>query len=1490
MDIDIIYEKFQKISIDNNIIFQKADLLIKTLRSQLGENKLKGIQGACRYISNLINLLMIENTNEESKIINVEAMMLTLSISVRSINDEIRKFTDRLLELVNIYANIKNEKIHKYLIIILEHILLHRTQEEISSGLDESCYVFEVFTLENIIFSREKEAITQLIKTYSKLFKRPVIIGGSDSSLLSFSDVSKFTLMKNIVNKLIIYLKGIYGGENDIVGVDNMNFSKGIDSTGKVTRLTNLEAVSVLDFLIALIQIFPIEYINDINYELNNLLINEIDEVIYIKVLSVIELSFSTKALNQELTLKFLDSLLESGFLLENYNLNNASLITSFIKTSSQILINLSKSNIKKSMKYLPSLISIIGEITNEDNFDMNEIEACEFELPDEMLNQNRKAKSKFTQTIEFIKSVTFSCLSNLINKLFSDINIQLIKKSTKEANIDDLEIEEDENIDTYLNNFTSKLVLLSIPDYHKDTKPGFELIYLYIERLSKGGNGFISYIQSVFEISVDYYINTCENKEKQKNLEGYLLSFKVFFSKAFNIIPASFLSQFLRLDLLSFDLSDEDYTEISRVWIIAYIEKFYKNFGTQTIADYSEYFQDSIKEILSKITLLKRDVKGNSSSSQKDEPLMMIDEEDMDEKFNDNSNSKHYKLIKIQRYQLILYQIFGLLPLFSYIKNKESTEEIDEVFSYIEVISLSIEQEEDKAKSIISKLNIFIFRTIQMLIENIFSIRSKLADSTRDKYINTLQRKEYIPHFFNKTVKFYKDSAEKSNSDSELKSCLLCLTAISKIIPCDNIYSLIGIEIESFNNLLTDHINHYLNITSSAVEMNVDENDSNIAQLNTGLDKNKGLKSIKIKELKAMGMKIQLINHLSQSIIINLELFDVLSKFFDHFFKSYTATDDSPFSDRFYQSHEFQLIVKGFLDLAIILVHKSSKPDKSLDIFSTIWSNQGLKLLSSKQKVRIFSFILNIIKTEYRTNTKFDISYIKSHFHTINIIIEIATLTKDINKKVRNSVYDLISDITLFMKESGLFQEWINLLYALLVSDNTFLISGTINLFSRVFWEEKTELELLCETADALILMIRKECKEITKALFLFIRVLVYIIGSSGEVKVKKSGMERSYSLLNFTKNFLPMIMNSTTAKEFKVKVRNLVKSLLLKMGTEPIREIIGKENLNLITYINKHIIKKANKFLTEEEVYYKNKLNSNIDIGNESVMDNNDENIEDEEEEFINQEFKKKDKKQFDDELDVNNIDKWIFDEEDEEERKRKEDLVNSKPREEDKLEKLFNSSDHHLQNFFYMNPYANFSKGGKEKERKEEIENDKDVMFDNKKQKLIVKDIKNDKDSKQNKNTLNATLKNEELIKENEVNLKIKRKRINFDEEIVENKNDKEKLKVSLDDDIEYLRRYNVSNKDINAYTRLQRFENQNVLNLREKSSKKLKAGDTKKSHFVKFTGDEYKSSVGKGDKLLKGKYEPFAYIQLNPKAAIDKNNKSNIKVFEKIMKNK
>ena len=58
--------------------------------------------------------------------------------------------------------------------------------------------------------------------------------------------------------------------------------------------------------------------------------------------------------------------------------------------------------------------------------------------------------------------------------------------------------------------------------------------------------------------------------------------------------------------------------------------------------------------------------------------------------------------------------------------------------------------------------------------------------------------------------------------------------------------------------------------------------------------------------------------------------------------------------------------------------------------------------------------------------------------------------------------------------------------------------------------------------------------------------------------------------------------------------------------------------------------------------------------------------------------------------------------------------------------------------------------------------------------------------------------------------------------------------------------------------------------------------------KESHVIKFSGEEYKNKSAKGDKIISGKYEPFAYIQLNPKATSKKNRKEAVEVFEKVMK--
>ena len=54
-----------------------------------------------------------------------------------------------------------------------------------------------------------------------------------------------------------------------------------------------------------------------------------------------------------------------------------------------------------------------------------------------------------------------------------------------------------------------------------------------------------------------------------------------------------------------------------------------------------------------------------------------------------------------------------------------------------------------------------------------------------------------------------------------------------------------------------------------------------------------------------------------------------------------------------------------------------------------------------------------------------------------------------------------------------------------------------------------------------------------------------------------------------------------------------------------------------------------------------------------------------------------------------------------------------------------------------------------------------------------------------------------------------------------------------------------------------------------------------------HIVKYSGSAYKSAKGEGDTLRAGKYEPFAYIQLNPKMLNKRNKAKAIKSFENVV---
>ena len=320
------------------------------------------------------------------------------------------------------------------------------------------------------------------------------------------------------------------------------------------------------------------------------------------------------------------------------------------------------------------------------------------------------------------------------------------------------------------------------------------------------------------------------------------------------------------------------------------------------------------------------------------------------------------------------------------------------------------------------------------------------------------------------------------------------------------------SIKPKLFNNIFSS--NPYKGLNSLVTE----DNDSNIAQLNLTLDE-KGEKNIsnnqntnknvlsesqksnsRFKETKQMAIRVQLIIYLVKSIDINKDIYDVLLNFHKNFFYPYTiAICSNKNPNRLYTCEDFKFIIKGFVDLFYLLLEKAESHTRALEIFNELWNNKGLKVLSSKQKVKIFAYIFKILMEDFKNkNQNKTIEHLKEYIHTVPIVIEIISLTKDINKKVRNAAYDLIAEISEFMVECGIFNDWVKMLSAFLVSKDSFLISGVINTISRVFWQEKGEVKLLCQTAETIILLLKENISEITRSVFLFIRILVYIMGGS--------------------------------------------------------------------------------------------------------------------------------------------------------------------------------------------------------------------------------------------------------------------------------------------------------------------------------------------------------------------------------------------------------
>ena len=83
---------------------------------------------------------------------------------------------------------------------------------------------------------------------------------------------------------------------------------------------------------------------------------------------------------------------------------------------------------------------------------------------------------------------------------------------------------------------------------------------------------------------------------------------------------------------------------------------------------------------------------------------------------------------------------------------------------------------------------------------------------------------------------------------------------------------------------------------------------------------------------------------------------------------------------------------------------------------------------------------------------------------------------------------------------------------------------------------------------------------------------------------------------------------------KDFKVKIRNLYKNLILNYGFENIKKMVNEKYFNFIVYVNKNLVKKSDFNVDDDD---NNNNNENLFVDNENLID--------EEEEFINNQFKK-------------------------------------------------------------------------------------------------------------------------------------------------------------------------------------------------------------------------------------------------------------------------
>lgn len=1279
---DIIYEKVTS-SIENStsVLHKKAVVLIKGLKQQIKGDQTKGLNGIKNYTKSLMTLLeemFIKLGNSikdeilfDENLKNADALIFCLAVCVKHLPANLIKggIIPKIISILNNFLSLKRFEIRKYALLIVEKLCLASDVAELKKADDFFVDFLCDFYLD--FLSCKHEEIEKLTaKSLSNLFKNKSIL-----------EALRYSLVLKIKNFYIAKIRGIKLMKNPT------------DSSDKITKAgllgLNIEPIETslgdqyLKIISLIIQYLPFDAINELICELNDLLENCEESILVKSIFECFDLAFSSKSFAIETSEKIFKNIIgkeiitdlelnEDNHANKKHDINNndkknsisfsTSLIISYIKALTSVFANISRTDSLIALKYLPNLISILGEY--------------------------------FSSNDSYVKNNIFNALTLILNQILSQQNLDLFFTKHKahngsnavnnnnnnnipnEADLNEDEVIEAFNVDLEktakfnlkkIYEETVNVIFYLVSDRYDDLKPGFNLLLNFIEKV---------HIKKYYELTnplIEDILTRLSENQKLHNKE----TFKIFIGKAFNYIASSVIIKYFPLQILDYDIFGEEYTEISKVWIISYIERFLKASNElQTIIEFYKSFFETIDGLEIIISKLKNFLAKNKSKKPQlkdnidvdmenadEDNQMQEDEEELDERFIVEDDTEYNQNLKLKRYELILNNIWELFV--KYLNHEKN------YAKYIKEIFVKLEKNLSNYPYLKEK----IFKCVTRMLTNSF----KLNDIESLEVLKCDGKKFFVKAY--STVIHNKFTMNELRESFCLISnfCKICSEKYLKKIICEmielfekDLQGLVtvhnpnvqnqGDEISRNSNisklnepLQFDEDMRTNNATNSKVSFNINNN-----LVNAGNKANKNNIDPKGKKISLLCLRVEIINQILKNMKGSENVNSLLNAFFEKFF--------------FNENLNFQNLKKKLIELFITLLDKLNDGEQVLFIFHN-FSNKykGLEQINTKQKAKLFEFILeNLLKkitNDKQKGLAIDNKIMNENFH---IFVEIITLTKDLNRKVRNLAYEMIGNLTEFMQDLNLYYDWVKIILSVLASNSIYLKSAGINALARIFWQTRSEagpvnLSIIMETFEIVLFFFKEANKEIIKSIYLFIRVLLYVL------KTNFLKHEKTQLMVNKIVHYCFVDASKDIQKEFKVKNRNLLKTLILNFSFEEIKKISPKEIEDLLFYVNKHLVKKIKNITKEEEEIY----GKNPDY---SVLMDNDDLYLDEEEEFIDKEFKKVDKKKDDDELFLEKINKFnIY--EDDPELIKKHNLAKANQemnKKQDKIEELFNKDN--------------------------------------------------------------------------------------------------------------------------------------------------------------------------------------------------------------------